>query len=90
MTTMIVQHSVEDYGTWRPLFDGHGTTRDSHGCTSTAVYRSAEDGNAITVLMDFPSLANAQAFASDPSLKATMQAAGVTGPPSITFVEAAG
>lgn len=89
MTTMIVQHEVADYETWRPLFDGHGATRDAHGCRSVEVYRGADDGNAITVLMEFPSLADAQGFASDPSLKEAMSRGGVTGPPQISFVEPA-
>ena len=89
MTTMIVQHSVTDYATWRPLFDGHASTRDAHGCQSVNVYREVEDGNAITVLLEFPSLDSAQAFGSDPSLKEAMTRGGVTGPPRISFVEAA-
>ena len=90
MTTMIVQHGVADYDVWRPLFDGHATARAAHGGSGATVFRGADDANAITVLMDFPSLADAQAFASDPSLKETMQRAGVTGPPQISFVEQAG
>ncbi len=90
MTTMIVQHGVADYAVWRPIFDGHGASRDQHGCTSVSIYRGVDDPNAITAVMDFPSAANAKAFASDPSLKEAMSKAGVTGPPRITFVESAG
>ncbi|MFN8018944.1 MAG: DUF1330 domain-containing protein [Acidimicrobiales bacterium] len=89
MTTVIVQHGVTDYDVWRPIFDEHGANRAAHGGTSATVYRGAEDANAITVVMDFPTLADAQAFASDPSLKEAMGRAGVTGPPQISFVEAA-
>ena len=89
MTTVIVQHSVADYDVWRPLFDDHATTRDAHGCRSADVYRGAEDANAITVVMEFPSLSAAQAFGSDPSLKEAMVNGGVTGPPQISFLEAA-
>ena len=89
MTTVIVQHGVADYDVWRPIFDEHGAAREAHGGTSATIYRGAEDGNAITVVMDFPSLSDAQAFASDPSLKDAMQRAGVTGPPQISFVEPA-
>ena len=57
---------------------------------SVSIYRGVDDPNAITAVMDFPSAANAKAFASDPSLKEAMSKAGVTGPPQITFVESAG
>jgi hypothetical protein len=90
MTTVIVQHGVADYDVWRPVFDEHATARQGHGGTSATVYRGAEDANAITAVLEFPDLASAQAFASDPSLKEAMGRAGVTGPPQISFVELAG
>jgi len=89
MTTMIVQHGVSDYSVWRPIFDGHGATRASHGGTSVQVFRGATDPNSITAVMEFPTLEAAQAFASDPSLKEAMTKGGVTGPPQISFVELA-
>jgi uncharacterized protein (DUF1330 family) len=89
MATVIVQHGVADYDVWRPLFDAHGAVRESHGGRVAGVYRGVEDRNAITVIMEFPSITNAQSFASDPSLKEAMGRGGVTGPPQISFVELA-
>jgi quinol monooxygenase YgiN len=89
MTTVIVQHTVSDFDTWKPAFDDHETTRAAHGCTSVDVFRGSEDPNAITVLMAYPDVASAKAFASDPSLKETMSRAGVSGPPTISFLEPA-
>jgi uncharacterized protein (DUF1330 family) len=90
MTTMIVQHGVTDYDVWRPVFDQHSAARDAHGSHTATVYRGTEDANAITVVLEFPNLAEAQSFASDPSLKEAMGRGGVTGPPQISFVELAG
>ena len=90
MTTVIVQHEVADYDVWRPIFDDHGATREAHGGTSAKVYRGTADANAITIVMEFPSVAAAEAFSSDPSLKEAMSKGGVTGPPQISFVELAG
>ena len=39
--------------------------------------------------MAYPDAASAKAFTSDPSLKEAMSRAGVTGPPTISFVEPA-
>ena len=89
MTTVIIQHSVADFDVWKSAFDDHGSARDTHGCSSVDIYRGAEDGNAITVVMAYPSLDAAKAFTTDPSLKEAMGRAGVTGPPTISFVEAA-
>lgn len=90
MTTMIVQHGVADYDVWRPIFDEHSAVREAHGGTAMTVYRGAEDADAITVVMEFPSVAAAQGFASDPSLKEAMGRGGATGPPQISFLERAG
>lgn len=89
MTTVIVQHTVSDFDTWKPAFDDHATARTAHGCTSVDIYRGTDDPNAITVLMAYPDAASAKAFTSDPSLKEAMSRAGVTGPPTISFVEPA-
>lgn len=90
MTTVIVQHGVTDYDVWRPIFDEHSAARLAHGGTDATVYRGAEDANSITVVMEFPDLAQAQAFSADPSLKEAMGRGGVTGPPQISYVERAG
>ena len=87
MTTMIVQHTVTDYDAWRPLFDEHSAVRDAHGCRSTAVFRSVDDPNAVTVIMEYPSVADAQAFGADPSLKDAMANGGVVGAPQISLLE---
>ena len=82
MTTLTVRHTVSDFDTWKDGFDGHEVARKEHGCTALRVLR---DGNDVLVLMDFPARSNAQAFASDPSLKEAMKHAGVQGAPDITF-----
>jgi quinol monooxygenase YgiN len=89
MTTVIVQHNVSDFDAWKPAFDNHSSARTTHGCTSVDIYRGSDDANAITVLMSYPDLASAKAFVSDPSLKEAMSNAGVTGPPTISFIEPA-
>jgi len=89
MTTVIVQHTVSDFDTWKPAFDQHSSARDAHGCTSVDIFRGSDDPNAITVLMAYPDVASAKAFTSDPSLKEAMSKAGVTGPPTISFIEPA-
>jgi hypothetical protein len=89
MTTVIVQHNVTDFDVWKPIFEEHGAARATHGCSSADIYRGAEDRNAITIVMTYPTLDDAKAFASDPSLREAMGRAGVTGPPSVSFVELA-
>src|SRR5262249_18406980 len=88
-TILIVEHPVENYDTWRPVFDEHGTSRLAHGCQSERVYRAVDDPNATIVVMEYPSREDAEAFLADPSLREAMGRAGVLAPPTITFGERA-
>ena len=89
MTTVIVSHHVADFAAWRTVFEEHGTERAKHGCTSAEVLRGVADGNDVTIIMGYPSPAQADAFLTDPSLKEAMGQAGVDGAPDIRVLEAA-
>ena len=86
---IIVQHTVRDYDAWKTVFDEHKDTRVQHGATGHALYRGLEDPNEITVINRFPSKEQAEAFASDPSLKEAMERGGVTSEPRITWAREA-
>ena len=85
---VIVQHRVRDYDTWKPVFDDHGSVRRRHGATGHTLYRNLDDPNDVTVVNEFPTRAQAEAFASDPSLREAMLRGGVIGEPTITWTEA--
>ena len=82
----IVKHSVNDYATWKNVYDEVQPLRDQHGVTAATVLQDPADPNSITVLHWFPSLENAQSFTSSPDLKAAMAKAGVAGAPRIEVV----
>ena len=81
--TLIVRHPVQDYDAWRVVYEEVGALRNQHGCTAERVLRLPTDGNDVVAIHDFPSVAQAEAFASDPELKAAMERAGVAGAPRI-------
>jgi hypothetical protein len=81
--TLVVRHTVNDYATWRPVYDELDTLRTEHGCTDKRVLASSENPNDLLVTHDFPTVKQASAFAHDPALRAGMDRAGVAGPPSI-------
>lgn len=87
MTTVIVHHTVADFDTWKAGYDGHESTRRSHGCLTADVLRGAEDGNTITVVTTWPTADAARGFASDPTLKDVMSKAGVIGAPDIKILD---
>ncbi len=84
---ILVQHTVRDFDAWKPVFDEHATVRKQHGATGHALYRSMDDPNDVLVANFFPSRGQAEAFASDPTLREMMQRGGVTGEPRITWAD---
>jgi heme-degrading monooxygenase HmoA len=91
MVYLYVRQSVEDYVRWREIYDNHAPARQAGGAIDeTYVMRNVEDPNDVTVILGWSDLEKARAFSQSASLKEAMQKAGVTGPPEIRFLEAAG
>jgi quinol monooxygenase YgiN len=86
MARLIVHHKVQDYATWRKVFDNDATSRREFGSTSAQVFQSASDPNDVTAIMDWPSVDAAKAFATSPSLKEAMKNAGVISQPDVMFL----
>ena len=81
--TLLVRHQVEDYATWRSVYDSVAPLRDQHGCTGAEVMVAPTDKQDVFVLHRFPTLAQAEAYASSGELREAMGRAGVAGPPRI-------
>jgi quinol monooxygenase YgiN len=84
---VIVQHKVRDYDAWKSVFDEHQAVRTRHGATGHELYRGLEDPNELTIVNQFPSKEQAEAFAADPSLKEAMERGGVVSEPRITWAQ---
>ncbi len=85
--TLVVRHSVNDYATWRPVYDELESLRVEHGCTAKEVYAAPGDANDLLVTHSFPTVEQANAFAHDPALRSGMERAGVAGAPRIEIFE---
>ena len=82
---LTVQLKLQDYGTWRPGYDGREQGRLAAGITNGKVYRSAEDPNDVVILSDVSDVAKARSFLGSEDLKMAMQKSGVQGSPTIRF-----
>ena len=89
MATVAVRHTVQDFDSWKIVYDEHGAVRKEHGCTGDLILRDEQNANDLLVLTYWPSLANAHAFAGDPALPEVMGRAGVVGAPRIEIYEEA-
>lgn len=82
----IVQHPVANYDNWKPVFDRDDSARKSYGITTLGVGRGIDDPNQVIMFFRVQDTAKANEFMARPTLKDTMQAAGVTAPPTFEFV----
>ncbi len=85
-TVMLIQHKVKDFDKWLPVYEAQDSTRKANGLTEIGVERGLENSNEVTVAFKTDDLQKAKAFTSSSGLKEAMQKAGVTGPPSISYL----
>ncbi|MBK5289833.1 MAG: cyclase [Acidimicrobiia bacterium] len=87
--TLIVRHPVTDFDAWLAVYREVDALRTQHGCTAERVLQLPTDPNDVVAIHEFPTVAQAEAFASDPSLKAAMERSGVAGVPRIEIFASA-
>lgn len=86
MVVLHTEHTVTNYEQWRAIFAAHEGNRKAHGATGHRILR---DGNALTVLTEFPNRAAALRFLADPALKVAVAGAGFVGSPCVVVLDEA-
>ncbi len=84
MYVMAVNHDVQDYETWKTVFD---TFPPANGARFHRVNRNIENENNITVVAGFDTAEAAQQFRDSPELRQAMGEAGVVGAPRVEIFE---
>jgi quinol monooxygenase YgiN len=84
---MIVSHAVEDYATWRKVYDDFDLFRKESGIVGHAVNQEFDDPNRVIVYHQAESLNTLRAFEGSNELKERMRDGGVAEPLEIRFVE---
>jgi hypothetical protein len=83
MVRLFVRHKVEDYAKWRKAYDDFEETRTKMGEIGDWVFQLDGDPNDVTVIHDFDSVEQANAFKSSSELREVMSNAGVAGTPDV-------
>ena len=86
MAKLIVHQKVQEYSTFRKVYDDQEATRNEFGCTGAQVFQSPSDPNEITIITDWPSVDAMKAFATSPALKEAMKRAVAISQPEIMFL----
>ena len=50
MASMLVQHKVKDYASWKKVYDSLHDLRANNGELSDMIYRDANDPNNLTLI----------------------------------------
>ncbi|WP_435347127.1 DUF1330 domain-containing protein [Haloarchaeobius sp. HRN-SO-5] len=90
MPYLLIDHTVEDYEEWKPLFDDHTSTRAESGSEGGQVFHKEGEPNEVVVLFEWDSLENAHEFVASDDLRDVMEEAGVVGEPDLHFLEKIG
>jgi len=86
MINVIVHHEVADFPAWKAAFDSASDWRYRHGERGCRIFRSATNGNDLTLIFEWENLDQARAFITSEELKARMAGAGVKTPPQVDFL----
>jgi len=83
---LIVRHTVEDFATWKPVYDGHVKVRDEAGLKEIYLLRNIENQNDVTMLFEAQDLEKAKAFVESADTHDKMKESLVVGVPEIYFL----
>jgi hypothetical protein len=86
MATVIVNHRVTNYTTWKAGFDSDEARRDSVGAKLLAVGEKADDPGNVYLVFDVADLENMVKMMNDPELKSRMTEFGVITAPEVVVL----
>jgi len=80
--------NVTDYAKWRAGFDANEARRKAAGSSGVnQIFCDVSDPRNVSLIMEWDQAEHAQKFLDDPMTKQTMDAAGVTGRPSVVAIQ---
>ena len=82
MAKLIVNHKVEDFKSWKSVFDSMHSLRQQFGCTSEQIFQGHSNPNEVLIVTQWPSHDQAQKYGQSNELKEGMKKAGVVSVPN--------
>jgi uncharacterized protein (DUF1330 family) len=87
MAIALILHRVNDFDTFRDVYDSVAPMQATGGVTRQSVHRMAGDPDNVLVIHEFDSLDIARSFFANPDLRDAMIRGSVKGEPRIEFFE---
>ena len=86
MAMFVVNHKVNDFATWKQVYDAHQATRNKFGIHDHFVIQSEDDPNDVTIVGEGTEQ-HLKAFLASGELLNAMHSAGVIGEPKVIVGE---
>lgn len=86
MATVILNHRVKNYSTWKGLYEKDAERRNNLGLTEKTVGVKSDDSEHVYVIWKTDNFSVIENMLSDPDLKNKMQEAGVIDPPEVVII----
>lgn len=87
MVTIDIRHKVEDFATWKAVFDAARDVRREAGELACRIYTVHGSEHDVMVSVDWVSLERAREFLASPKLMEGMDRAGVREMPILVILE---
>lgn len=87
MPYLLIRHKVQDYDTWKPVYDEDAPNRRAHGSKGSRLLRNTNDPTETIILFEFDDHESAMKFTESPELRERMQRAGVADHPDLYFLD---
>jgi len=86
MATVILNHKVKDYNTWKALYDSDAARRTGVGMVELAVGEKAGDPGNVFIIWKLDDASAVEKMMADPELKERMAEGGVISAPEVTIL----
>ncbi|RPJ81823.1 MAG: cyclase [Acidobacteria bacterium] len=89
MFYFLVRHRVQNFDSWKRVYDEHAPARAKAGLRELQLLRTTDDANDLVILFEAEDLKKAHAFRNSQELREAMQKAGVMGTPEFLELQPA-
>ena len=83
MPHILIQHEVEDFATWKEIYDSRADVHDAAGFKELQILQGLDNPNNIVILFFNANIERAREYLDSEDLKLAMQGTGVIGAPQI-------
>jgi len=87
MPALLIRHKVNDFETWKPIFDGLDATRRAYGCQGGWLFRNDDNPSETLILLAWDDLDRARLYVQSDELRDALNRGGVADEPDCWFLE---